>query len=74
MIKQEQSLKNDYNEHLASKWSSGHAIQLRATQKSIACPSHNQCEILEVFASRIQDPTRAQVCSTQDNATKFKST
>ena len=43
-------------------------------QKSIACPTHNQCEIQEVFASRIQDPTMAQVCSTQDNATKSKST
>ena len=69
MIKQGQSLKNDYNEHLASKWSSGHAMQ-----KSIACPTHNQCEIQDVFASTIQDPTRAQVCSTQDNATKSKST
>ena len=74
MIKQEQSLKNDYNEHLASKWSSEHAMQLRPTQRSIACPTHNQCEIQEVFASRIQDPTRAQVCSNKDNATKSKST
>ena len=74
LIKQKQSLKNDYNEHLTSKWSSEHAMQLRATQKSIACPTHNQCEIQEVFASRIQDPTRAQVCSTKDNATKSKST
>ena len=48
-------------------------MQLRATQKSIACPTHNQCEIQEVFASRIQDLTRAQVCSTKDNATKSKS-
>ena len=69
MIKQEQSLKNDYNEYLSSKWLSRHAMQ-----KSIACPTHNQCEIQEVFASRIQDPTMAQVCSTQDNATKSKST
>ena len=30
-------------------------MQLRATQKSIACPTHNQCEIQEVFVSRIQD-------------------
>ena len=74
MIKQEQSLKNYYNEHLASKWSSGHAMQLRAMQKSIACPTHNQCEIQEVFASRIHNRTGAQVCSTQDNATKSKST
>ena len=36
-------------------------MQSRATQKSIAYPTHNQCEIPEVFASRIQDPTRAQV-------------
>ena len=49
-------------------------MQLRAMQKSIACPTHNQCEIQEVFALRIQDPTRAQVCSTQDNATKSRST
>ena len=68
LIKQEQSLKNDCNEHLASKWSCGHTMQLRATQKSIACPTHNQCEIQEVLASRIQDPTRVKVCSTQVNA------
>ena len=74
LIKQEQSLKDDYNDHLTSKWSFKHAIQLRATQKSIACPTHNQCEILELFTSRIQNPTRAQVCSTKDNATKSKST
>ena len=43
-------------------------------QNSIACPTHNQHKILEVFASRIQDPTMAQVCNTQDNITKFKST
>ena len=49
-------------------------MQLRATQKSIACPTHNQCKIQEVFASKIQDPTRAQVCSTKNNATKSKST
>ena len=49
-------------------------MQLRAMQKSIACPTHNQCKIHEVFASRIQDPTRTQVCSTQDNATKSEST
>ena len=49
-------------------------MQLRATHKSIAYPTYNQCEIQEVFASRIQDPIRAQVCNTQDNATKSKST
>ena len=49
-------------------------MQLRATQKSIACPTHNQCKIQEVFASRIQDPTRTQVCSTKDNAARSKST
>ena len=38
-------------------------MQLRATQKSIACPTNNQCKIHEVFASRIQDQTMAQVCS-----------
>ena len=72
MIKQEHSKKNDYNdynEHFASKWSSGHAMQLRVTQKSIACPTHNQCKTRKVFASRIRDPIRAQVCSTKDNAT-----
>ena len=42
-------------------------MQLRAMHKSIACPTQNQCEIQEVFASRIQDPTRLQVCSTQDS-------
>ena len=43
-------------------------------QKSIACPTHNQCEIREIFTSRIEDPTKTQVCSTQDNTTKSKST
>ena len=69
LIKQEQSLKIDYNEHLVGKWSSRHVMQLRATQKSIACPTYNQCKIQEVFASRIQDPIRTQVCSTKDHAT-----
>ena len=59
LIKHEQSLKNDYNEHLSSKWSSGHAMQLRATQKSIACPTQLM-QNTKVFASRIQDPVRAQ--------------
>ena len=49
-------------------------MQLRAMQKSIACLTHNQCEIQEVFASRIQDLTRAQVCGTKDNAARSKST
>ena len=49
-------------------------MQLSVTQESITCPTHNQCEIQEVFASRIQDPTRVQVCSTQDNLTTSKST
>ena len=34
------------------------------SQWSIACPTHNQCKIHEVFASRNQDPTRAQVWGT----------
>ena len=46
LIKQEQSLKNDYNEHLSNKWSFGHKMQLRAMQKSVACPTHNQCKTL----------------------------
>ena len=73
MIKQDQSLKNDYD-HLTSKWSSGHSMQLRPMQRWIACPTYNQCETQEVFSSRIQNPTMAQVCSTKDNATKSKST
>ena len=44
-------------------------MQLRATQKSIACPTQPK-QNTKVFASRIQNPTRAQVCSTKDNATK----
>ena len=41
----------------------------------INCKSNtNQCKIQEVFALRIQDPTKAQECSTKDNATKSKST
>jgi len=49
-------------------------MQLRPTRGSIACPTHNQCKIEEVFASRIQNPTRVQACSTQDNLTKSKNT
>ena len=49
-------------------------MQLSIMQESIACPTHNQCKILEVFASRIQDPIRAKVCSTQYNVTKSRST
>ena len=69
LIKQEQSLKNDNSDHLTSKWSSKHTKQSRPMQRSIACPTHNQCKIREVFALAIPDPTRAQVCSTKDNAT-----
>jgi len=47
LIKHEQSLKNSYNEHLASKWSSGHTMQLRAMQELIACPTYNQCKTLK---------------------------
>ena len=43
LIKHEQSLGNDYNEHLSSKWSSGHAMQLRVMLKSIACPTNTRC-------------------------------
>ena len=49
-------------------------MQLRPTRGSIACPTHNQCKIQEVFASRIQNPTRVQVCGTQDNLATSKST
>ena len=49
-------------------------MQLRPTWGSIACPTHNQCKIQEVFASRIQNPTRVQVCGTQDNLATSKST
>ena len=41
MIEQDQSLKNDYNEHLASKCSSGHAMQLGAIPQ-INCMSNTQ--------------------------------
>ena len=54
LIKQEQSLKNGYNEHLASKWSSGHTMQLRATQNSIACPTHIQCKTLKNLHQRYE--------------------
>ena len=33
-------------------------------QWSIACPTHNQCKIHEVYAFRIQDPTMIQVWGT----------
>ena len=42
-------------------------------QKSIVYPTHNQCEIQEVFASKIQDPTRAQVCSTKSTKKMLQS-
>ena len=66
LIKHDQSLKNDYNEHLASKCSTGHAMQCNENQLqwSIACPTHNQCKIHEVYASRIQDPTRVHMWGT----------
>ena len=41
LIKQGQSLKNDYNEHLASKCSSGHTMQLRPITR-INCMSNTQ--------------------------------
>ena len=41
LIKQGQSLKNDYNGHLASKWLSGHVMQLRVKQR-IHCMSNTQ--------------------------------
>ena len=44
------------------------------SQWSIACPTHNQCKIHDVFASRIQDPTRVQVCGTKDSLATSKST
>ena len=53
MIKHEQSLENDHNEHLSSKWSSGHAMQLRAMLKSIACPTNTWC-IKETKAKSIR--------------------
>jgi len=43
-------------------------------QNSIACPTYNQRKIHKVFKSRIQDLTMTQVCNTQDNVTKSKST
>ena len=53
LIKHEQSLGNDYNEHLSSKWSSGHATQLRVMLKSIACPT-NTWYIKETKAKSIR--------------------
>ena len=69
LIKHEPSLKYDYNDHLTSKWSFRHAMQLRVTEKSIACPTHNQCKTLRYLHQRIQDPIREQVWSTKDNVT-----
>ena len=42
MIIQEQSLGSDHKENLTNKWSSGHAMQLRAMLKSIACPTNHK--------------------------------
>ena len=47
---------------------------LKNYKNQLHVQTRNQCEIQEVFASRIQDPIRAQVCSTKDKATKSKST
>ena len=44
------------------------------SQWSIACPTQNQCNIHEVYASRIQDPTRVQVWGTWDILSSSKST
>ena len=43
------------------------------SQWSIACPTQNQCNIHEVYASRIQDPTRVQVWGTWDILSTSKS-
>ena len=43
LIKHEQSLKNYHNEHLSSKWSFRHAMQLKAMLKSIVCPTNTWC-------------------------------
>ena len=51
LIKQDQSLKNDYNEHLASKCSSRHAKEA-ITYDYLHVQSHDQCKIQEVYASR----------------------
>ena len=50
LIKQDQSLKNDYNKHLAS-------VHLNMQTKSnhlwsLVCPTHDQCKIHEVYTSR----------------------
>ena len=42
------------------------------SQGSIACLTHNQYKIHEVYAFRIQDPTRVQVWGTQDILTILK--
>ena len=34
------------------------------SQWLIACPTHNQCKIHEVYVSRIQDPLMVQVWGT----------
>ena len=35
---------------------------------SFACPTHNRYKNTKIVASRIQNPTRAQVWSTKENA------
>ena len=50
LIKQVQSLKNDYNEHLASVHPD---MQIKSNHLwLLACPTHNQCKIHEVYAAR----------------------
>ena len=44
------------------------------SQWSIACPTHNQCKIHEVYASRIEDPTKVQMWGTWDILSTSKST
>ena len=41
LIKHEQSLGNDHNEHLMDKWSSRQSMQLRVMLKSIACLTYH---------------------------------
>ena len=78
LIKYKKSLGNYYNEHLSSKLSSGHAMQLRAMLKSIACPINTWCintwciKETKAISNRKQQASRNGYKNQDTNSTKEK--
>ena len=71
LIKQKQSLGNDYNEHLSSKWSSKRTMQLRAMLESIASPTNTWCiKETKAISNRKQQASRNGYKNQDTNSTK----